>query len=103
MDKNTFFTANAKKTSTVEIDGVTYTYRKLKQGEVERIKRDFSTEDKALAGFRFIVAAVLVDETGAQVFAEGDAAKLTDVDYEVVEGIATAAMKFSGLVKAKND
>ena len=98
MDKSTFFGA-AKKTKTVEIDGVSYTIRKLRQGEVERMKREFSTDDKALAGFRFVVTTVVLDEQGGQMFEQGDAAKLNDVDYDVIEGIATAAMEFSGLIK----
>jgi hypothetical protein len=98
MTKDTFF-STAKKTKAVEIDGASYTIRKLSQGEVERMKREFSTDDKALAGFRFVVTAVVLDEQGGQMFEQGDATKLTEIDYDVIEGIATAAMEFSGLIK----
>ncbi|MGC4030256.1 MAG: hypothetical protein QM754_00710 [Tepidisphaeraceae bacterium] len=101
MDKASFF-AKARKTSTVEIDGETYTFRKLTQGEVERMRKDFGTPENALAGFRYVVAAAVVAEGGGQVFNPGDEKSLAEVDYDVVSGIASAIIEFSGLNAKKN-
>lgn len=99
MDRESFL-ARASKPATTTVtldDGSTLQVRKLSQAEVETIKAKYASEEKALAGYRYIVARCAVDGDGKRIFSDADTDKLADVDFEAVQHIAAEVMKFSGL------
>jgi hypothetical protein len=99
MDRESFL-AKPETPKTIAItldDGRTVTARKLTQAEVETIKRKYATEAAALEGFRFIVSRCVVNDEGQRVFKDEDHAKLLEVDFDVVQQIASEVVEFSGL------
>lgn len=98
------FLAKSDKPRTIDItldDGRTVKVRKLSQAEVETLKAKYATEAKALEGFRFVVSRCVVDDNGERVFSDEDQQKLTDVDFDIVQQIASEVVEFSGLNKKK--
>jgi hypothetical protein len=101
MNREEFF---ARTSSTREItlsDGHTLKIRKLKQADVETITRQYSTESKALDGFRYIVSRCVVDAVGNRVFSDEDQARLADVSADDIKHIAEEVIEFSGLNSKK--
>jgi hypothetical protein len=106
MDRNSFL-SRAAKPATTEItlpDGIVVHARKLSQAEVETIGKRFASDDKALEGFRFVVARCLLTEDGERMLKDEDQSALTSMDFDVIQAIATEVMKFSGITAdAKKD
>jgi hypothetical protein len=103
MDREQFLNRKPATADVTLPDGTALKVRKLTAAEVETIRRSYATDDKALAGFRFIVAKCVLRDDGAAMFGEGDADRLAAVDFETVQTIAEEVMRFSGLkVAPKN-
>lgn len=103
MDRDRFFQRPpVPKTTEITIDGFgTVKARKLTAAEVETIRKSYGSDDKALAGFRFIVTRCVVDDDGDRLFKDEDADKLREVDFDVVNAIASAIVEFSGIGEKK--
>lgn len=98
MDKDTFFAnGNSKPTDIPLPDGSTVRARKLKQSEVEIMRKKYSADDKALEGFRYVVSQCVLNDDGTRMFEDADMSKLTEVDFDVIRTIAEAVTKHSGL------
>lgn len=87
------------KTKEITVDDLTVNIRKLTQAEVETARREYGKPDKALEGYRYVVSRAVVDAEGQRVFKDDDKAKLCEVDYEIVEGIAAEIIEYSGVNK----
>lgn len=98
MDRQALFDRKPK-TTEVTVDDLTFTIRKMTQHEVETARREYSKPEKALEGYRWIFSRVVVSQEGERVFEDADKAKLAAVDYDIITGVAEAAMRFSGLIK----
>ena len=81
-------------------DGTKLKVRKMTAGEVETCRRDYSTESKTLAGLRFIACRVTFDEQGERLWSDADLPNLVNEPHDDIQAIATAAMEFSGVIKA---
>ena len=89
-----------KSTSTVELgDGTVVRFQKLSQADVEQCRRAYVKDDKAAEGYRFVLVQALVDEEGKRLLQDADMAALASMDFDVVETIATAILRFSGVQK----
>jgi hypothetical protein len=84
-------------------DGSTVTIRKLTQGEVETIRRNYSADAKTIEGVRFIACKVTLDEQGNRVWQDSDLPNLVEEDYEDLQTIAAECIEFSGLTKKAAD
>lgn len=102
MDRESFFNRAVKTKDVTLDDGQTVKVAKLSQADVETLRRDYSKDDKNLAGLRFVVVKTVVDDAGHRTFTDSDIAKLAELDFETVQTLATAAMEFSGLAVPKN-
>lgn len=81
-------------------DGTKLKVRKLTAGEVETCRKDYGSESKTLAGLRFIACRVTHDEQGNRLWTDAELLSLVDEPHDDVQAIATAALEFSGVVKA---
>lgn len=98
MERNAYFD-RAVKTKTVPVyDFGDVTIRKLKQGEVEYVRKHFGTMAQVTEAERYVVAKATVDGNGARVFEDTDQDKLAQVDNDIIATIAEAISNFSGLV-----
>jgi hypothetical protein len=101
MDRDSFLKRKPATSDVTLDDGAVVKVRKLTEGEVQLLKKKYSTEATALEGLRFIVARCLVNEDGQRVLEDGDVSKLTEMDFDTIQSIANEVMKFSGLMKDK--
>ncbi len=104
MDRESFIAGGKERkfTDVALPDGRTMKARKLTQGEVETMRKRFSSEDKALDGLRYIVVRCAVKENGERMFSDDDMTMLADCDFDVINAIANEVMRFSGLNLPKN-
>lgn len=83
------------RTTTVEVDGETYTVRELTATELGRIRKlsqaDDLAEMLAYAACRCVVDA----ETGKRVYTDADSAKLLDTPARLLQPILQAATSIS--------
>ena len=99
MNREAFF-QKPDKPRTIDIpleDGRTIKARKLTQAEVETLKKRYATADRALDGLRYIVCRTVVDDDGERVFSDDDQSRMADVDFDVIQTIASEVVEFSGL------
>lgn len=99
MNRNDFF-QKPEKPRTIDIvleDGRTFKARKLTQAEVETLKKRYATADRALDGLRYVVCRTVVDDEGDRIFTDDDQSKMADVDFDVIQTIASEVIEFSGL------
>lgn len=99
MNREAFF-HKPEKPRTIDIpleDGRTFKARKLTQAEVETLKKRYATADRALDGLRYVVCRTVVDENGDRIFSDDDQARMADVDFDVIQTIASEVVEFSGL------
>lgn len=92
-----------KKTTTVDLgDGDSVEIKKLSQGDFEESNRLYGKDtDKQVEGLRFIVARCVV-ENGQRKFTDADMPGLADEDFDTINTIAMAALKFSGVIKEQS-
>ena len=99
MSREAFF-QKPEKPRTIDIaleDGRTFKARKLTQAEVETLKKRYATADRALDGLRYVVCRTVVDDDGDRIFTDDDQSKMADVDFDVIQTIASEVVEFSGL------
>ena len=97
-NKDDFFRPSAKTESVPLPDGTTVLVRKLTADEVKTMQRSYMLDEaKQLDGLCYLMARCVVESDGRRVFEDSDAAKLAQGDYDVVETVAKAVLKFSGL------
>src|SRR5690606_20573137 len=99
MNRETFF-QKPDKPRTIDIPlegGRTVKARKLTQAEVETLTKRYATPDKALEGLRYTVCRTVVDDDGERVFSDEDQARMADVDFDVIQAVASGVVGCSGL------
>jgi hypothetical protein len=100
FDREKFLKPDSAKLKQVQLDGHDDVWiRKLTQAEVEYTKRNYGTDDKALAGFRYVVCKCLVNENGSRVFEDKDQERMQGVDFDSMQTLANEILEFSGLNK----
>lgn len=97
MDKQAFLARKPKAKSVTLDDGAKIQIRKLSQGDVERMGREYAADEKKLQALRFVVSRCVIDENGARLFDENDLDALADLPFDDLNTIAVAALKFSGM------
>ncbi|HEX8342961.1 MAG TPA: hypothetical protein VF624_18815 [Tepidisphaeraceae bacterium] len=76
--------------------------RKLTFDDVRTFRRLSGARSEHLhEGYRFVVLRAVVDDAGVRLFNDEDGPKLVGMDYETLDLIATATLRFSGVIGAE--
>ena len=98
MDRETLL-ARKGRNETQEVtlgDGATLKIRKLTQANVEQLRRNYGTAEKALAGYRYAIVKCVLNDDGTPMFNAEDMDSLTAMSFEDIDTIGRAIGKFSG-------
>lgn len=87
----------ATKTVTLESTGEAVTIRKLSAGDVNKLNREYVAKDDHIGALHFAMCRAVVDGDGKRIFTDADMTKVADLDIDIVNEIAVAAMQFSGM------
>ena len=96
MTKTDIFKSYSLKTGSVEVWNSTFTIRELSAGAMEKMR---NVDGSELEMATIAIIAGVLDETGKQMFVDGDKTKLMDMSATDLVKVSTAIIELSDLGK----